>query len=327
MRFKKTFVLFLVCFLSFGSLLYASSQFRIAVLGKNADVVLQGKPSATVGIDAFLQEGLIFLNRNRVVFNQNQNVTWRTFLEANGVRVRPGSDRYALRSDRYYQFSHITITAIKPRQPSLFSQLKKYQTEGFILGLGILVIFTLFYFKGFRKIRFKKKKKVKPKNTSRSIKMVKVSVKKKVKRKVRKKVQKKVKKKLKKITRKKSNKKTKKKSKKKPIKKSKKIVKNPVKKQTKLKRSSNSAAYQYDTSALKPKKYKSILIKPTAKRIKNIKLARQLALKSTENMTRKEKDLTLDDFIQEDLANNTDMLNAPTKTELRSQPGTESPLS
>jgi hypothetical protein len=180
------------------------------------------------------------------------------------------------------------------------------------------VIFTLFYLSGLKKNIFKKKSK----NTSRLIKVTKTKTVRKTKKKIKKKVQKKVKNKSQKRSRKNLNKKIKQKPKAKSEKKAKKLIKKSVKKQIKRKSLSSKEPYQYDTSALKPKKYKSILIKPTAKRIKNIKLARQLALKSTENMTKKEKnserDLTLDDFIQEDLANSPSvLLNPPTKTELR----------
>jgi hypothetical protein len=85
-------------------------------------------------------------------------------------------------------------------------------------------------------------------------------------------------------------------------------VRKPVKKKP-LVKSRKKTVKKTTAAPVVFKKSKSILIKPTAKRIKNIKLARQLAKKS----------LTLDDFIQEDLANNpSGLLKPPTKTELRS---------
>jgi hypothetical protein len=319
MRFKKTFALFLVCFLSFGSFLYANSQFRIDPVSQTSKFILQGRPSETVGISAFMQEGLDYLKSQKVVFTVRQNVTWRDFLISNGIRYRPGIDRYALRSDRYYRFSHVSISAVKPHRPNHPFNFRKYRKSAVWGGLAILVVFTAVYLrsskvfsskkKTSKKSKRKSKKKLKSKNTSKSI-----SVNKKTTRNIKKK------KTIKKTVKKKLNKKSKLKAKTKNV-----AKKTPVKKRSRAKIKNKAKTIQTSSRSeinnFPPRKSKSILIKPTAKRIKNIKLARQLALKSTENMNKTEstkKDLTLNDFIQEDLANSPlDILNQPTKTELR----------
>jgi len=271
----------------------AASQFRIDVLPQGSKVVLQGKPSETVGVTAFMQEGLDYLKTQKVVYLVSENITWQNFLRRNGVRLRPGSDRYALRSDRYYRFFHINISAIKPRQQNAMIPWKLFKN---VLVAGSLVILTagalVYLFRPLKskpklkrkmnrklKPKLKRKMKVKTKNVSKSISLTKKITRKKVKKQKVKKAAKKI------ITQK-------------PVQKKKTRV-NVKKKVTKKKTIPAPVVYR---------KSKSILIKPTAKRIKNIKLARQMAKKS----------LTLDDFIQEDLANSpSGVLKQPTKTALR----------
>jgi hypothetical protein len=290
----------------FASALCADSQFRIDVLPQDSKFIFQGKPSDTVGITAFMQEGLDYLKNEKVVYSVSQNVTWQNFLRNNGVRLRPGSDRFALRSDRYYRFFHVSISAVKPHQSGFvipWSRLRDLTVVGGLIILGISSLIYLFWptkssAKPKPKAKSKVKAKAKIKKRSKAVSLSKKTTRKTLKKK---KVKKTVKKAVRKISKKKDKKKDKKKEKKKSL-----------KKRSKISRVSKTIEASV-SQPLTLKKSKSVLIKPTAQRIKNIKLARQLALKTTPK-----KDLTLNDFIQEDIANSPSvMLNPPTKTELR----------
>lgn len=282
-----------VVFLLAGTSLGAVSQFRIDAVSPNSKFVLHGKPSATVGVMAFMQEGLDYLTKENVVYQVSANVSWQNFLAANGVRVRPRADRYALRSDRYYRFNHVQISAIKPYQPQGNSDNQRLIIGGLLAGLAICAGLYLFW---------PAKKNIKLKKINRpKLKISRIKTIKKIKRKSKLKPKTKLKTKIKPKTKPKVKIKTKTKPKVKP-------KKNEPQVKPELIDQIKDAA----------KKSKSILIKPTANRVKNIKLARKLALRSLE--TKKDakgqpkKELSINDFIQEDVANAPPTLS---KTELR----------